>query len=90
MCVKGLGEEHVKCLECPCIVKESVEHLLTCPMKEAIRRSMTESDEEFQNLLNEDPRKILHSADCTTWRGLVSGPPPIFQIKGPAEMTDSD
>ena len=57
---KGLGEEHVKCLECPYIVKESVEQLLTCPMKEAIRRSMTKSDEELLNLLNEDPRKILH------------------------------
>ena len=57
---KGLGEEHAKCLECPYDVKESVEHLLTCPIKEEIRRSMAETDEEFLNYLNEDPRKILH------------------------------
>ena len=56
---KGLDEEHAKCLECPYDVKESVEHLLTCPVKEGVRRTITDEDDNFLSFLNSDPHKIL-------------------------------
>ena len=56
---KGLDEEHAKCLECPYEVKESVEHLLTCPVKEGVRRTITDEDDNFLSFLNSDPHKIL-------------------------------
>ena len=48
---KGLDEEHARCLECP-YEFESVEHLLTCPIKEEPRRNILD-------LLYTDPMKIM-------------------------------
>ena len=35
---KGMSPEHAKCIECG--EEETVEHLLTCPVKEGIRRTI--------------------------------------------------
>ncbi len=54
--------EHAKCTECG--EEESVEHLLTCSVKEGIRRAIMD-DRNPLEVLNVEPRKILDYLDRT-------------------------
>ena len=50
-------EEYSKCLK-DCGASESVEHLLTCPAYEMIRRDIF-LDKDIIEVLNDDPTKVL-------------------------------
>ena len=59
---KGMSPEHAKCIECG--EEETVEHLLTCPVKEGIRRSIMD-DRDPLEVLNVEPRMILDYLERT-------------------------